>query len=79
MISHYYFYLQGFNGGRVLLSNTENYGVYLAEALHSPTVNTVQFVNGITLTEENIGKSTSYFLAYYIQLEITTFRKLYFS
>ena len=61
MFSHYFcycFYLQGFNGGRALLSNTENYGVYLAEALHSPTVNTVQFVNGITFTEENIGKST---------------------
>ena len=38
------------------MNNTEKYGVYLAEALVSPTVDTSQYVNGITLTEENIGK-----------------------
>lgn len=43
----------------MLLSNTENYGVYLAEALVSPAVDTVQYNDGgITLTENNIGKCT---------------------
>ena len=47
--------LQGFSGGRILLNNAENYGVYLAEALVSPTVGTSQFPNGITFFETNIG------------------------
>ena len=52
---HYYSNLQGFSGGRALLNNAENYGVYLAEALVSPTVDTSQFANGITFFETNIG------------------------
>ena len=51
--------MQGFNGGRVLLNNTENYGVYLAEALVSPTVDTSQYGNGITIVEKNIGRYTN--------------------
>ena len=39
-----------------MLNNIENYGVYLAEALASPTVDTSEYVNGITLVEPNIGK-----------------------
>ena len=62
----YYYYescydLQDFRGGRVLLNNVENYGVYLAEALISPAVDTShsQYATGITLTEQNIGKLTN--------------------
>ena len=47
--------MQGLIGGRVLLNNTENYGVYLAEALVSPTVDTSQYGNGITIRVSSRG------------------------
>ena len=49
------FLSQRYNGSSMLLTNMEMYGKYLSEALISPIVDTSQFLNGIMLTESNIG------------------------
>ena len=48
--------IQRFNASSMLLDNIEKYGVYLAEALTSPVVDTSQYVIGINFVESNIGK-----------------------
>ena len=49
--------LQRYNGSSMLLKNIELYGQYLAESLTSPVIDTTRYnVNGIMLTEPNIGE-----------------------
>lgn len=49
------------------MNNTEKYGLYLAEALVSPVVDTAQYSLGIMVAETDIGKACT--CSHLVQLE----------